>query len=183
MPAALQFEGLRFNRVTCVEPCVHNGIRHWRCRCDCGKEITSTAYDLKTGRVKSCGCYRKSIAASVGMKKRHGPGDAMFNNLFGEYGRRAKERSLQWNLSKEHARFLFSQPCYYCGCQPSQVRKPKPPLWGAFEFNGIDRLDNSKGYTADNSVPCCKFCNYAKRERSVAEFLSWIKQVHEHRDL
>lgn len=31
----------------------------WRCRCDCGNEVTVLGASLKTGNTKSCGCYRK----------------------------------------------------------------------------------------------------------------------------
>ena len=51
---------------------------------------------------------------------------------------------------------------------------------GDFVYNGLDRVDNEKGYTIDNVVPCCKHCNYAKRNRSVEEFIDWIAQVYEY---
>jgi hypothetical protein len=41
-------------------------------------------------------------------------------------------------------------PCYYCKSQKEN------------EVNGIDRVDNSKGYTKDNCVSCCQFCNRMK---------------------
>jgi hypothetical protein len=43
--------------------------------------------------------------------------------------------------------------------------------------NGIDRVDSSAGYTVDNSAPCCKTCNAAKRSLSVQEFLAWVESV------
>ncbi len=30
----------------------------WFCRCDCGREITATAAELKSGHTRSCGCQR-----------------------------------------------------------------------------------------------------------------------------
>ena len=33
-----------------------NGRSRWLCRCTCGGEKIVTAYDLKAGKVKSCGC-------------------------------------------------------------------------------------------------------------------------------
>ena len=38
------------------------------------------------------------------------------------------------------------KPCHYCG----------------FPATGLDRIDNSKGHTKDNCVPCCKECNVAR---------------------
>lgn len=38
-------------------------------------------------------------------------------------------------------------------------------------------MDSSKGHTLDNVVPCCKHCNYAKRERSVEQFTEWVMKI------
>lgn len=34
----------------------HNA--HWNCQCDCGEKTIVSSYDLRTGKVKSCGCLR-----------------------------------------------------------------------------------------------------------------------------
>jgi len=46
-------------------------------------------------------------------------------------------------------------------------------------YNGIDRIDNLKGYLKNNIVPCCKFCNTAKSSMSQTEFKEWINRVYE----
>lgn len=33
----------------------------WNCICDCGTAYEATAGDLRSGRVKSCGCWNKSL--------------------------------------------------------------------------------------------------------------------------
>ena len=45
--------------------------------------------------------------------------------------------------------------------------------------NGIDRVDSSKGYTLENSVPCCKYCNIAKHTMTSTEFYAWVRRVYE----
>lgn len=35
-----------------------NGDARWVCKCDCGREITTTANRLKKGRTVSCGCLK-----------------------------------------------------------------------------------------------------------------------------
>lgn len=66
-------------------------------------------------------------------------------------------------------------------------RRPKassdaPPANGTPEapYSGIDRLDNSKGYSPDNCVPACQSCNFAKLDQSVEAFLEWAKRVQHH---
>lgn len=40
-----------------------NKITTWHCRCNCGKEITTSTNHLRQGHTKSCGCLQ-SVAAS-----------------------------------------------------------------------------------------------------------------------
>lgn len=59
--------GKKFERLTVIEfvglsaPSPLRGKRKsmFRCRCDCGEIIVVRGNNLKTGHVKSCGCYRK----------------------------------------------------------------------------------------------------------------------------
>lgn len=34
---------------------------YWKCQCDCGNEIITFANLLKSGHIKSCGCFRKEL--------------------------------------------------------------------------------------------------------------------------
>lgn len=47
--------GKKFNRLTVLEYLEQS---KWKCRCDCGKEVITYGKFLKSGKVKSCGCYR-----------------------------------------------------------------------------------------------------------------------------
>ncbi len=47
----------------------------------------------------------------------------------------------------------------------------------AFPFNGVDRIDSKKGYEETNVVPCCKMCNFAKKELKYEEFMVWINRL------
>jgi hypothetical protein len=46
--------------------------------------------------------------------------------------------------------------------------------------NGIDRVDNSRGYHTDNCVSCCIACNREKRAQSQAAFLENTRRRYEH---
>jgi hypothetical protein len=52
---------------------------------------------------------------------------------------------------------------------------------GSYEYNGIDRLNNNLGYCISNSVPCCRWCNYSKNNRTESEFLLWVNNVYNHK--
>jgi hypothetical protein len=53
-----------FGRLTVIEPThqrANNGNVVWRCRCSCGATTTAMAYQLTSGRKKSCGCLMRSL--------------------------------------------------------------------------------------------------------------------------
>ena len=41
----------------------------------------------------------------------------------------------------------------------------------------LDRINNKYGYTLENVISCCKFCNYAKRNSSKDEYVKRCKIV------
>jgi len=62
---------------------------------------------------------------------------------------------------------LTSKPCSYCGGWSNKELK----------FTGIDRINNSRGYEIDNCSPCCKFCNFLKRDFSRREFIRFCNKI------
>lgn len=58
--------GKRFGRLVCLyttKEKTSNGSYIWHCKCDCGKTKDVSNSDLKSGKVKSCGCnYSKGEA-------------------------------------------------------------------------------------------------------------------------
>jgi len=145
---------------------------YWLCKCDCGKEKIIRGNDLKTGRTKSCGCLKMEIARS-GNARRISPGFATMRMRIAEYKKSAKRRKLKWDLTEKQFRELTQKDCYYCGAKPNNIAQNKR-LNGAYIYNGLDRVDNTKGYTIENIVPCCKICNTAKRDLSLKEYQDWI---------
>lgn len=79
---------------------------------------------------------------------------------------------------------LTQLDCYYCGLQPSNksnviVKKSSffTKLTSWFIYSGLDRIDNSRVHDYDNVIPCCKYCNYAKRDLTLNEFYDWINRL------
>jgi len=149
-----------------------NGSVVWKCRCDCGRMKLLSGRELKAGR-QSCGCLQ-------GGGNKLGLGEATGNLVFRLYCLRAKRKGLVWDISKAKFFLLTKGRCYYCGVEPSQVYNIAKHN-GAFVYNGVDRLDNKKGYTKKNCVSCCGVCNRAKDIRSEKDFLSWVKRIYDFR--
>lgn len=60
--------GEKFGRLEAKERVASDsaGRSQWRCVCECGTEKTVTAYYLKTGHTRSCGCLVPEISAAIG---------------------------------------------------------------------------------------------------------------------
>ena len=106
-------------------------------------------------------------------------GEAAFNHLYAHYQRVARNSGREWRLAEEEFRRLTKGDCHYCGAPPGNSYS----LYGGtgdYEYSGIDRIDNSRGYVSDNVVPCCRVCNVAKGTMRTTEFLGWIRRVFDH---
>ena len=64
----------------------------------------------------------------------------------------AKIRKMEWTISEVKYCELRSQKCYYC------LQNLNPT------GTGLDRIDNKKGYTLENVVPCCCDCNRTRSD-------------------
>lgn len=153
----------------------------WKCVCICGNEKEVTGGNLRGGRSTSCGCFRSENLIKTRSKE-----TTPFNRVLYVYKRGAFVRNLEWNLTDDEFRNLVTGNCDYCGVPCSNIRTTEHfssnleiPLY-SFAFNGIDRVDNEKGYVFENCVSCCKTCNVTKLAMSRTEFLSWVKRVYEH---
>ncbi len=148
----------------------------WHCICECGSELDVTRENLQKGHTKSCGCLRKDKAGLNAKRLRYG--EASFNVLFHSYKTSAKERGIEFRLSRRRFKSLTQLNCSYCGSPPSTIYKVSNN--GEFIYNGIDRIDNLLGYSPKNSIPCCKLCNFMKRDLSAKDFISHIKKINSH---
>lgn len=157
---------------------VSNGYSVWEARCNyCGKVKEFPSYYFKRGHC-SCECegWQQEYADKIGRKPLPNH-QSHVNIIYNHYKRSAKERNLSFDLTKGQVRKLIEQDCCYCGQKPI-ARYTAIGCAGEYEWNGIDRVDNTKGYTVDNCVPCCKLCNFGKRDLTIAEFSSWIERTY-----
>lgn len=147
----------------------------WICQCSCGNKKEISGISLRAGVVKSCGCLHTEK-----MKQKTLPDfGSGKNKLYQQYRTKALNKGKSFVLTKEYFLSLTQQNCHYCGGKPNSEIRCKPNSL-AYVYNGIDRIDNTKGYNHKNCVPCCSTCNYAKRTMTHSQFLEWVLLVYNH---
>lgn len=169
---------LKIGRWSVVGPSrSNNGRIEWKCLCDCGTKRFVQASNLTGGASQSCGCLdydRKTMRRLL-------PHEPALRALLGAYQYRARRKGYVWELDEAAFTTLTSGSCFWCGeppCQKRTARTRGPTGWiSEYIYNGIDRMDNEKGYTLQNSVSCCKRCNVAKGPQPAGEFLVLVGKI------
>lgn len=122
---------------------------------DCEAEIRLQIQSLKTHTGKCSSCCQKGL-----------PYEASYNELVNSVTN--KGTKVEVTLTYEEYVTLCKLPnCHYC--LEDLNRMPFSRDNGVEVPTGrrymLDRMDNSKGYTISNCVPCCWKCNSAKATR------------------
>ena len=192
MPRFKDRTGDKHGRLTVIS---HAGKDHrnkhlWLCLCDCGNEKIVVADNLSSGKSNSCGCLKAEFLSRKG--NQYGLYDdrekALLKVQYSHLKRRNRakgfgERTISFDIFSK----LSKSPCKYCGLEHSrkiedrlnESKKQKRLSDHVLRCNGIDRIDSSKGYTVENSVACCKYCNTAKNTMTENEFYEWVRRVYE----
>jgi hypothetical protein len=144
----------------------------WLMRCPCGNERWTYTNFIMKSSYPCKKCYDESL-------KRKDNGPAILR-AFISLSSNAKTRGYSVNISLEEFYQIASQDCWWCGGHP--IEKSGPKKWqNSVKLNGIDRLDNLRGYDFDNCVPSCYFCNRIKSDLTETEFLSKIEKIYKRR--
>ena len=156
---------------------------YWKCQCDCGTICSVRAEHLKDdgkSHTRSCGCLQREKARENGKRNALPIKEYACRNLYSSYRQCAQQRCLTFSLTRDLFDALIQSECFYCGKQKSNTHKHKRHENKSYDYNGIDRIDPTKGYSSENVVPCCDTCNRAKLSMTLDEFHSWIKRVYHH---
>lgn len=186
MAKQLNIVGLKYNSLTVLEQLPSKAYgkkeskkRMWLCVCDCGKKTQACTGSLRQGKVKSCGCLHSIASVKNSLKTRHMiiKPNAAYTQIYNIYKRSAKDKNHNLNIDIEDFKKIITSNCFYCGIEPSRLyHKTVVNIY----YNGIDRVDNNKGYDMDNIVACCRTCNVAKNNQTKDDFLKWVKRLTLH---
>lgn len=137
---------------------------------------------------------QKEAIARTGVLNRGAPGEVTYNSCESKYRGRALSKGREYLLTREQFRTLVTSNCSWCNEKPPLKNKyfklsgEKMPSysntnddWAAKQWvplNGIDRRDNTKGYTLENSVSCCESCNEMKSCYPENYFMDHINKIY-----
>lgn len=161
-----------------AESIYKSGDKSYLIRCSCGDTSVATGASLRKGGTKGCRvCADKDHGLSMKGIEKLGKGISALKAKLHSYKYMAKYRGYEWNLPDNIFFDLVTQDCYYCGNPPIEViyKKYITPV----RYNGVDRLDNSKGYSKGNCVTCCKVCNRMKMNHSYYFMIGHMKKIIE----
>jgi hypothetical protein len=173
--------GKKFGKLTVLKR-AHNikEKKAWLCACSCGNQVIVKANHLKTENTQSCGCLKKKRdLTNLKLYRKIKSEKELIYRLFKKYKVQASLRGLGFDLNFEFFKNTINKNCFYCDGNPENTIKS---VGFKIKYSGIDRVDNSRGYTQDNCVPCCSKCNNAKKDHSIEEFRNWSlnfgKNIH-----
>ncbi len=92
--------------------------------------------------------------------------NAEFGASYADSKRRIINKKLDFNITEELFFKLKNEECYLCGKKSDE-----------YHYNGIDRIDNNKGYIKGNIKSCCCNCNYMKWTFNLNDFMNKCKKI------
>lgn len=160
-----------------------SGEGHFILTCRCGN-TSKGSHDHVTRKIANLlsegysACQKCTFEYQNSLKEEREANDKIYTykDVYREYVKKSKVRDIDFSLSLEDAAELFTKPCFYCGNSPNncRVRQSGTQVF----YQGLDRVNNEIGYQKDNIVPCCKYCNSFKMERSQDEFFKHVEKIY-----
>ena len=128
-------------------------------------------------RAKSCGCMQsKRDRKVVDSGRRTAEGTRVeINTLMSIYKSNARKRGISFDLSYAQFETLVDSECYFCGDSGGNTLRKRG--YDVYSYTGIDRVDNSVGYLPSNCISCCSWCNRAKNNGTLANFVDKCKKI------
>lgn len=97
-----------------------------------------------------------------------------YKHIYWKYRSKARSKKTPFEISFEFFLHLVKMPCYICGKSNSNKQGRRGTT---VRYNGLDRVNNSKGYIEGNVMPCCKTCNKQKLDHNLEDYFLHIARI------
>lgn len=151
----LDLVGHRFGRLEVLEMVYGGRNTKVRCRCDCGREITALAYNLRSGNTASCGCLLRESRAETGRKA-----GAITGRMNATHGMSRTRTYVAWKEAKKRCHSPKNKRFPSYGARGIAVCERWRESFEAFLSDmgecppglTLERTDNNRGYEPGNCV-------------------------------
>ncbi len=83
--------------------------------------------------------------------------------MFTMYRCDAERRGIKFEVTIEQFGSFWQKPCEYCGDSIATI--------------GVDRIDNTLGYSVPNMAACCTVCNKMKLDQTLDGFIAQCRRI------
>lgn len=146
----------------------------WLFECHCWN-IFENQIQSVSKQIKSCWCLNTYNRKAEWISLINAASWRMIHNM--------NKRWIFVGLTREQINDIIQLPCAYCWNKWGNSHTNNSCVWKTIQYNWIDRINSLEWYTAWNTVPCCKYCNFAKNNLSLDDFKKQIILIYNHLNL
>jgi GDP-L-fucose synthase len=170
----IDLTGQRFGKLVVLKLAdqIKKKIVDWKCKCDCGNEAIVSTGQLRSGRTKSCGCFR-------GRERHVKMCYDVPTHYFNSVKRRASNKDQEFSITLEYVSQLFDKQNHKCALSglPLSFAKTTRDSRAGGTTASLDRIDSKYGYIPNNVQWVHKRINTIKWDISTDDFIKLCKQV------
>jgi hypothetical protein len=149
----------------------HDPLTHKQCR-TCTEVLLRSHFTAdrskKDGKRSRCrACQRKwNVTNGHAKREQQRKYAAKPENRYKKYKASAESRGFSWDLTRDQFMVHWQKPCVHCGSEIKTI--------------GLDRIDSSVPYQADNVEPCCSTCNRLKSDMLTVDWYAHMELIRKH---
>lgn len=144
-------------------------LAKWKCKCPCGKIFESVGADIRTNRIKTCGCR-----ISIKTKRNWQGGKFVSKKYWQVLNNNASQRKLVVSVNIDYLDLLLEKQNFKCALSDVDLIFNSSSL---LHTASLDRIDSSIGYIEGNVQWVHKHINFMKKDYKNEYFIELCRKV------